>query len=83
MRIHLLGAAILAAASLNITPQAIAAEHLEVGRLDCNVSAGIGVIVGSQQEIASHFIQRSSSNLSVVNVAIAGTWHPANAFGAA
>jgi hypothetical protein len=55
MRIHLLGAAILAAASLNITPQAIAAEHLEVGRLDCNVCAGIGVIVGSQQEIACVF----------------------------
>lgn len=27
-----------------------AAEHVEAGRLDCDVSAGLGVIVGSQQE---------------------------------
>ncbi|WP_368517262.1 DUF992 domain-containing protein [Rhizobium sp.] len=55
MRTHLLAAAILAAASLNNATQAIAAEHVEVGRLDCDVSAGIGVIVGSQQEIKCVF----------------------------
>ncbi|KQY36899.1 DUF992 domain-containing protein (plasmid) [Agrobacterium tumefaciens] len=30
---------------------ATAAEHVEAGRLDCDVSAGLGVIVGSQQKM--------------------------------
>jgi hypothetical protein len=55
MRNQLLGAAILAAASFNIASPADAAEHVEVGRLDCDVSAGLGVIIGSQQEITCVF----------------------------
>ncbi len=34
---------------------AFAAEHVEAGRLDCDVSAGLGVIVGSQQEMSCIF----------------------------
>ncbi|MGV2140017.1 DUF992 domain-containing protein [Agrobacterium sp. 16-2014-1-2a] len=34
---------------------AFAAAHVEAGRLDCDVSAGIGVIVGSQQEMSCVF----------------------------
>jgi len=31
------------------------AEHAEVGKLDCDVSAGIGVIVGSKQDVRCTF----------------------------
>ncbi|WP_352869816.1 DUF992 domain-containing protein [Mesorhizobium sp. M1409] len=48
-------AATLAAASLLVFRPAFAAEHVEVRSLDCDVSAGIGVIVGSQQDIACVF----------------------------
>lgn len=34
---------------------AFAAEHVEAGRLDCDVSAGLGVIVGAQQEMSCVF----------------------------
>jgi hypothetical protein len=34
---------------------ALAAEHVEAGRLDCDVSAGLGVIVGAQQEMSCVF----------------------------
>ncbi|KQV70478.1 hypothetical protein ASC90_08790 [Rhizobium sp. Root1220] len=30
---------------------AAAAQHVEAGKLDCDVSAGIGVIIGSQQDM--------------------------------
>lgn len=34
---------------------ALAAEHVEAGRLDCDVSSGLGVIVGSQQDMKCVF----------------------------
>lgn len=37
------------------TTSASAAEHVEAGRLDCDVSAGFGVIVGSQQDMSCVF----------------------------
>ena len=35
---------------------AFAAPHAEVGRLDCDISAGIGVIIGAQQEVSCDFV---------------------------
>lgn len=40
---------------LVVSGSARAAEHVEVGKLDCDVSAGIGAIVGSKQDVKCVF----------------------------
>lgn len=45
----------LAFATILTAGAAAAAEHNQVGKLDCDVSAGLGVIVGSQQEVSCTF----------------------------
>jgi len=56
MRNLLVSSAALAALSISIAGDAFAASHTEVGRLDCDVSAGFGVIIGSQQEMTCQFV---------------------------
>lgn len=55
MRGLFVSTALIAAMSVMAIQPASAAEHIEVGKLDCDVSAGIGVIVGSQQDIGCTF----------------------------
>jgi hypothetical protein len=55
MRTLLLASAAAMAMSVIGAGSAFAAPHAEVGRLDCDVSAGIGVIIGSQQEVSCDF----------------------------
>ncbi|WFU91394.1 DUF992 domain-containing protein (plasmid) [Rhizobium sp. CC1099] len=50
----------LAALSLLASSPAFAAEHVEAGKVDCDLSAGIGVIVGSQQEVSCVFTPSGS-----------------------
>src|ERR1700754_1699638 len=47
--LFLLAAAVLAA------PGIANAERAEVGKLDCDISAGIGVVVGSKQDVNCTF----------------------------
>ena len=56
MRTLLMALAAAAAVSIIGGGSAFAAPHAEVGRLDCDVSAGIGVIIGAQQEVSCDFI---------------------------
>ncbi|MDI7864231.1 DUF992 domain-containing protein [Rhizobiaceae bacterium n13] len=53
MRSILIGSALVLATIGGIG--AASAEHAEVGQLDCDVSAGIGVIVGSKQDVSCEF----------------------------
>ncbi|MGM4985645.1 MULTISPECIES: DUF992 domain-containing protein [Rhizobium] len=55
MRKQLLFSAAIAALSFIGAQSASAVEHVEAGRLDCDVSAGLGVIVGSQQDMSCVF----------------------------
>jgi hypothetical protein len=41
---------------------ASAAEHVAVGKLNCDVSAGIGAIIGSQQEMSCVFTPSGGGN---------------------
>ncbi len=53
----------LAIATLAFTSApAFSSEHLEVGKIDCDVSAGIGVIVGSQKEVSCAFTPSQSGS---------------------
>ncbi len=61
MRKILISAVSVAAFSAAFAGIASAAEHAEVGKLDCDVSAGIGVIVGSQQEVSCVLTPASSA----------------------
>lgn len=56
MRNFLIPAALFSALAATTAGAALAAPHAEVGRLDCDVSAGVGVIVGSQQEVSCVFV---------------------------
>ncbi|MBY5705723.1 DUF992 domain-containing protein [Rhizobium leguminosarum] len=42
---------------------ASAAEHISVGKLDCDVSAGMGVIIGSEREVNCSFTPTADGNL--------------------
>jgi hypothetical protein len=55
MRKTLIYSAAIAALSIMGVQSAFAAEHVEAGRLECDVSAGLGVIVGSQQDMSCVF----------------------------
>jgi hypothetical protein len=55
MRKTLIYSAVIAAVAGLGAFSASAAEHVEAGRLDCDVAAGLGVIVGSQQEMSCVF----------------------------
>jgi len=55
MRNLVLSSAAAAAFSLISFGAASAASHTEVGRLDCDVSGGIGVIIGGQEEATCVF----------------------------
>lgn len=49
-----LAATVLATAAVPAT----AAERVQVGRLSCNVDAGIGYIIGSQKDVTCRFIRK-------------------------
>lgn len=55
MRKLILLSAAVATLSLLSVGAASAASHTEVGRLDCDVSGGVGVIIGGQQEATCVF----------------------------
>ncbi len=50
----------LLAAGMLAAPAVANAERAEVGKLDCDVSAGIGVIVGSKQDVDCTFSPTAS-----------------------
>ena len=57
MKMHTLS---LLAAGMLAIPGIANAERAEVGKLDCDVSAGIGVIVGSKQDVDCMFTPTGS-----------------------
>ena len=53
-----IAAALIAAAALTaaaITPVDAQARRVQVGKLACSISAGVGVLVGSQRNVACNF----------------------------
>ena len=56
MRTFIISSAAAMAISFIGGSSAFAASHAEVGRLDCDVSAGIGAIIGAQQEVSCDFV---------------------------
>jgi hypothetical protein len=56
MRYLLISSAIAVACNIVSAVTALAAPHAEAGRLDCDVSAGLGLIVGSQREVSCSFV---------------------------
>ncbi|KQV83664.1 DUF992 domain-containing protein [Rhizobium sp. Root1220] len=53
-------AAAISVAAANVSN---AAEHVEVGTLDCDVAAGVGVIIGTQQEARCTFTPSASGHV--------------------
>ncbi len=51
---HIAGAAVLAAAAVTAAT-ALAQERIQAGSLTCDVSAGLGLIVGSQRQVYCTF----------------------------
>lgn len=54
----LVAAALAATVLATAAVPAAAAERVQVGRLSCNVDAGIGYIIGSQKDVTCRFIRK-------------------------
>lgn len=55
MRRTLIGAAILSLAVASSVPQGVQAQRVRTGVLNCDVSAGLGLIIGSQRSVSCLF----------------------------
>src|SRR5258708_21680032 len=51
MRRAVMGALILALAAVSFNPQVAQAQQIRTGVLNCDVSAGLGLIIGSQRSV--------------------------------
>jgi hypothetical protein len=64
-RLGALAAAALAAAMMAATTPTLAQERVEAGNLTCDVSAGIGLILGSQRQVYCTFTPASPGQVEV------------------
>lgn len=63
MRNFILSSVVTATLTMLAAGVAQADSHTEVGRLDCDVSAGVGVIIGGQQEATCVFSPADGASL--------------------